>query len=78
MDAESNISIGYLRHLFRNPENNLIAIVFNSLAKITPLVLRPSERLPGPSGPAYNRLTLAVRFSVRFRVARRKGDVCLD
>jgi len=54
----------------RGPRHDkLIARLFNGLAKITSLVLLPSKRLLGPGGHAYNRPTLAVRFSVRFRVA---------
>ena len=44
-----------------------MGLCFKMLAEITPLVLHPSERLPGPDPPPIIDL-LWLMFSVRFRV----------
>ena len=49
---------------------------FQLVGSITPLVLLPSERLPGSSARTYNRTTLAVRFSLQVPGRTREDEVC--
>src|SRR5579859_134937 len=50
------------------PSQSINLHTFQVLGGITPLVLLPSERLPGAFSGTYNRTTLAVRFSLQVRV----------
>lgn len=45
------ICSGYYGHLGSHCWNHLICLCFKRLAEITPVVLLPSERLPGPVAP---------------------------
>src|SRR5579872_3966830 len=59
------------------PPQSINLHMFQLVGGITPLVLLPSERLPGTFSGTYNRTTLAVRFSLQVPGRTREGEVCL-